>query len=156
MDNTVLVTGHSGAGKTTKALAIAKALDIPKVEVDDHPLWESIRLSREVLDHPIYYMLRAKLAMDTVMQNPNCVIEGQQLAALPLSVLAQFKVVLIDPPKDVIMRRRINRAAANYYAKGVIPNKQQLLDKQMFGEKLYAVHEPSISRLRHLSNVLVI
>lgn len=114
----ILVTGHSGAGKTTYARQLAQELGMPLHELDsrakeilsqDYPDHEDIGWPGDVSER----VVREALALDT----PH-VIEGTQIHDVP-DLGADLRRILVDTPEDRVVEQR----AAREYEKRKLNNK---------------------------------
>jgi len=111
----ILVTGHSGAGKTTYARQLAEELGIPlhRLDVTTGPIMES--------EYPEYWdngtlgypedvatrVIQQALALD----KPH-VIEGSHILELP-ELTEGYKRILIDTPEDRVVEQRAQREYRN-------------------------------------------
>ncbi|MFI7588687.1 AAA family ATPase [Spongisporangium articulatum] len=107
----VLVAGASGAGKTTLAVAVAAALDIPHVEID-------------ALYHGPGWTPRASFAADVAgfSARPEWVTEWQYSTVRPLLAERADLLVWLDLPRRVVMRQVVRRTVRRRLRREVLWN----------------------------------
>lgn len=113
----ILITGHSGAGKSTVASKLSEKLGLPVTHVDHDPDWRAYtdssdwetisRLDPDSAANERYHQLRRNLAERVLKQNTG-VIEGTQLLSRP-DLATGHDVVLVDPSERAVVRRRLQR-----------------------------------------------
>lgn len=111
----VLVTGHSGAGKTTLAKKLSKEMQLPIYDIDSDRLWKKSK----VKDHEDRYKegtkaydkfnrVRKKMVDQALDLKKPHIIEGAQLLVDPDRLLGH-KTVLVDTPEPRVILQRLVR-----------------------------------------------
>ena len=151
----ILVTGHSGAGKSTYARQLAEELGMPLHQLDteamsiidkefpDHNKWEKGELGwPEGVSERV---VRQALALDT----PH-VIEGTQIHDVP-DLGADLRRILVDTPEDRVIEQRASRE----YEKRKLKNKsyRPIEDHRDAARKLVDYYRESIDNFRSLPGV---
>lgn len=112
----VLVTGHSGSGKSTYAKRLAKETGKPVIHIDEaYPEWrEFMRRDKEQHLQPNsptrdeYLALRRSLVLRALATKVPSIIEGTQILGSS-DLWDGHDVKLIDPAESTIVRRRMRR-----------------------------------------------
>ncbi len=112
----ILVSGHSGAGKTTLAKKLTGATGYPVVHLDDHPLWREWSKSVKNDTLPPRQQARARrdnnrklVAAAMADAKVPSIIEGSQLLHADPTTLAGHRRILVDPPYEQIVGQRLGR-----------------------------------------------
>jgi ATPase subunit of ABC transporter with duplicated ATPase domains len=120
----ILVTGHSGAGKTTLAQTIAEKLGLPLHSVDKHPefkeyvtkddhgRWQK-SLTPGTDEHKFYTDLVHRANKHTIDNSPPAsIIEGSQLGHMTPEELAKYRAhILVGGDPEQSIAQRIARSA---------------------------------------------
>lgn len=115
----ILVSGYSGAGKTTYAKNMADANKMPVVSLDNHPLWKQWKgMDTAELDPEEKAALRRinnrKLVADAISTaKVPSIIEGVQLMHGDPELLKGHDRHLIDTPMDHLIEHRLLRDRAS-------------------------------------------
>jgi adenylate kinase family enzyme len=100
----IIITGTSGAGKTTLARELAARLDLPHVELDAinwQPDWRDLKT-----DDPLEFVRRVSFAVE-----PDCwIADGAYHVVRDLLWRRATHLVWLDYERSVIMRRVILRS----------------------------------------------
>jgi len=104
----ILISGHSGAGKSTVAKQLSDALGLPVTSIDDHPALKQIfkndpenkHMTPGSIERRRYLDAARRMALDTINSaKDGAIVEGTQLAALRKQQLAQYPHrVLVTTP----------------------------------------------------------
>ena len=146
----ILVTGHSGAGKTTYARQLAEELGMPLHELDpramdvlaqDYPDHGGIGWPGDLSER----VVREALALDA----PH-VIEGTQIHDVPY-LGADLRRILVDTPEDRVIEQR----AAREYEKRKLKNKphRPMEGHRDAARKLVDYYRDSIDNFRNQPGV---
>jgi len=146
----ILVTGHSGAGKSTYARQLAEELGMPLHELDNRA--DEI-IAKEYSDHEgigwpgdvSERVVREALSLDT----PH-VIEGTQIHDVP-NLGADLRRILVDTPEDRVIEQR----AAREYEKRKLKNKpyRPMEGHRDAARKLIEYYRDSITNFRNQPGV---
>jgi hypothetical protein len=142
-----LVSGHSGAGKSTVAKRLGETLKLPILSIDDHPKWKPMMDSDPELRHTIAgsperrRYLNAARGLATEMLDSakdGAVVEGTQLSLLGRSQLAKYpNRVLVTTPLQDLLRQRLERVKRKNIDKGKPWDEAIEARKYSTGQKLY-------------------
>jgi 8-oxo-dGTP pyrophosphatase MutT (NUDIX family) len=146
----ILVTGHSGAGKSTYAKELAKELGMPLHELDprakdilaeDYPEHEGIGWPGDISER----VVREALSLDT----PH-VIEGTQIHDVP-DLVADLRRILVDTPEGRVVEQR----AAREYERRKLKNKpyRPMEGHRDAARKLVDYYRESIDNFRNQPGV---
>lgn len=162
----IFVTGHSGAGKSTKAHELSAQMNLPVHSTDDDPDIENFyenklkplakKLRASGRKDALYaaskqlssqYRTAARKAMQRVkaLKQPH-IVEGTVLAVHNELLPKGANLVLVDPPKKVILQQRIARSMARKESAGKVPDLKHI--KQISSD-LWRYNEPGIRKLRN-------
>ena len=151
-----LVSGHSGAGKSTVAKSLGETLKLPVLSIDDHPRWRPMLDSDPEIRHTVSgsperrRFINAARGMATEMLDSakdGAVVEGTQLSLLGRSQLAKYpNRVLVTTPLQDLLRQRLERAKIKSIAKGNPWNEAIEARKYGIGKKLYDSNYRLINR----------
>lgn len=143
----VLVTGHSGAGKSTTASQLSQQLSMPVYSIDSRPEWGDLFRSDPDDEHLVpgtakrkeFIQLRRRLARESLagLTRPT-IIEGTQLAGLTNRELADYpNRVMVTTPLKELLRQRLERVRAKALAKGKPWNDEIAAKRQSAGRRIY-------------------
>ena len=151
----VLVSGHSGSGKSTVAQNLATQLGVPKLEIDQHPDFRAFlsndphaeHLQRGTEEGGKFKALLQRIANETAQRAPGpAVIEGTQLAHLSPEALAGFPNRLyVSGTRGQVFKQRLERNKANYARKGKAWTPEVEAHKQEMAGKVYDFHAPEVA-----------
>jgi len=151
-----LVSGHSGAGKSTIAKSLGETLNLPVLSIDDHPRWRPMLDSDPEIRHTIAgsperrRFLNAARGMATEMLDSakgGAVVEGTQLSLLGRRQLAKYpNRVLVTTPLQDLLRQRLERVKIKNIAKGKPWDEAIEARKYDTGKKLYDSHYRLVNR----------
>lgn len=151
-----LVSGHSGAGKSTVAKSLGETLKLPVLSIDDHPRWRPMLDSDPEIRHTIAgsperrRFLNAARGMATEMLDSakdGAVVEGTQLSLLGRSQLAKYpNRVLVTTPLQDLLKQRLERVKRKNIAKGKPWDEAIESRKYDTGKKLYDSHYRLVNR----------
>ena len=116
----ILVTGHSGAGKTTYSRQLAEELGIPlhRLDVTTGPIMEA--------EYPEYWDkgtlgypedVSTRVIQQALNLDKPHVIEGSHILEIP-ELTEGYKRILIDTPEDRVVEQRAQREYRNQGRKG--------------------------------------
>ena len=144
----IFVTGHSGAGKTTKAHELSKQTGLPVLALDDAPEIAEYHLRQKAYSKQTgqFEMLgdEEKEALSAVMQRISAlktphIIEGAHFLAVPHMIPHNAPVVLVDRPKEQILQQRVEREEEKRKLEGKPSDPE---GTRIRGEKLHAYYAP--------------
>ena len=151
----VLVSGHSGSGKSTVAQNLATQLGVPKLEIDQHPDFRAFlsndphaeHLQRGTEEGGKFKALLQRIANETAQRAPGpAVIAGTQLAHLSPEALAGFPNRLyVSGTRGQVFKQRLERNKANYARKGKAWTPEVEAHKQEMAGKVYDFHAPEVA-----------
>ena len=154
----IIITGASGAGKSTLAEQLAERLNLPLKSTDQHPIY----LARREADPKKWSegkvpaaKVQAEAARDLLLNatEPG-VFEGTGFASLGKKLLAPHELHLVDPPKEEVLKRRLQRWLDRQRLKGLEPSEEELLDKNALGNRLYDKIHKHLDRIRNMPGVI--
>ncbi len=136
----ILITGHSGGGKTTLANRLSHALDIPMYSIDDY-FWEKKYSKMWPIEKP-----RAELA--EIYQKPEWIVEGNTrllikdgLDAADLVIHLEFHYLIHQYVR--LIRRYITHRPGTFWELLVLLKHITFKHYKLF----YAKDEPSIAEM---------
>ncbi len=153
-----VITGASGAGKTTLSNLLSKAVGQPVWKVDRDDLWMD---SDDVVDNPERYQkdtkayhkyrhLLKRLVRRALKRKEPSILEGCQFLVAP-GTLRGHRVVLIDADEETVVHQRLQRDAAQ--GKLTAANREERIAKAL---DLYRKLQPAIERLKGFQGVEVL
>lgn len=143
----IMVTGHSGAGKSTYAKALAARSGLPLYEYDKVPGLAEAMLGN---DHETVTRLQRAAVADSLknLKTPH-VLEGTALLAAP-ELTQGHQVVLMDAPREAILKARLDRMIQSALARGRPADPER---RQAKGVAVYDHYEPMVDNFRKLPGV---
>ena len=159
----ILISGHSGAGKSTMAKKLSDALGLPVTSVDDHPDWPLFKHDPEhkhtILGSPErrrYLEAARRMALDTINSaKDGAIVEGTQLAALRKQQLAQYPHrVLVMTPLTELLQQRLDRTKQRVEAKGNLWTPEVEAYRAELGRKLYDSNKSDMRRFGNTPGTL--
>jgi adenylate kinase family enzyme/NTP pyrophosphatase (non-canonical NTP hydrolase) len=163
---TILITGHSGAGKTTLSRQLAEQLNIPVRRVDAHRGWDNyIRgddkrwketLTPGTKEHSYFTDLVHRATRDTIKNAPKAgIIEGAQLGHLSPEELAKFKAhIVVGGSRDQSILQRIQRSVNKASKEGVTFSPEEMINKKIKAQYVADYWEPGVDKFRKLPGVI--
>jgi len=146
----VLVTGHSGAGKSTYAKQLAAELGLPVHDLDE-PTFKYIdsgKYKYKNIGWPIGLSERV-VSEALEMKDPH-VIEGTQLHYVP-KMTEGYRRLLVDVPEDRVIEQRANREYLKRKMSGREPN--ELAKHRLAAKALLKYYRDSVNRYKELPGV---
>lgn len=149
----IFVTGHSGAGKTTKARELSQQTGLPIFSVDDAPeIRELHQRQKEEARRTGTFVPDAKAehtALSGVMRRVSAlkqphIVEGTHFLAAPQLIPTGASVVIVDRPKEQILRQRVEREGKKREQAGRTPDPKGTRAR---GEILHRHYAPGLSEL---------
>jgi len=143
----ILVTGHSGAGKSTTASQLSQRLGMPVYSIDSRSEWGDLFRGDPDDEHLIpgtdkrreFIQLRRRLALESLtgLTQPT-IVEGTQLAGLTNRELASYpNRVMVTTPLKELLRQRLERVRDKAIAKGKPWDAQIAAKRQAAGRRIY-------------------
>lgn len=158
-----IVTGHSGAGKTTLSKRLAKEKGIPHISMDWTPEMKKYqqdyaRDNDGRLDlSPERSAFERKYQRDTLMKalkrRTPSVLEGTYISQVRPDELKGHRLILVDPDHDRIINQRMARKKQKDISRGRGWDKQREKENIERGRSLIALHEPDMEHWRNSSLV---
>lgn len=158
----LLVSGHSGAGKSTAAARLAELLGRPLMSIDDYPGFREffqndpenkhLELRTGSPERKAYKDLARRAATDTLANASGpAVIEGGQLSYLRAKTLAQYpNRVFIHTPAEQLFQQRLERVRQKQIAKGREWTPELAARRDATARKIYRSNVGSMNRFRQL------
>lgn len=140
----ILVTGHSGAGKTTLADELAEEYSMPIFHLDYEPEWRDMtgkRRSEKIPDKE-WYLASKKVVQRGLKKESPHVIEGNQILRHP-GLRKGYRTILVDVPEDAILEQRLRREVVQDRNKGMT---RFQLDNE--GRKLLDLNRDRVKRFK--------
>jgi hypothetical protein len=160
----ILISGHSGAGKSTVAKQLSDALGLPVTSIDDHPALKQIfkndpenkHMTPGSIERRRYLDAARRMALDTINSaKDGAIVEGTQLAALRKQQLAQYPHrVLVTTPLTELLQQRLDRTKQRVEAKGNPWTPEVEAYRSELGRKLYDSNKSDMSRFRNTPGTL--
>jgi len=166
----ILVTGFSGAGKTTYAKKLSGENKMPHVSLDAHPLWKQWKgMEVSHLDPEEKNAMRRlnnrKLVEDAIRKaKVPSIIEGVQLMHGDPELLKAHERHLIDTPLDRLVEQRLtrDRSSSKYNPKAMgldeLEWRKQRVAKAKVGTQIYKAYlprwrsDPSVKVINHYAD----
>jgi adenylate kinase family enzyme len=160
----ILISGHSGAGKSTVAKQLSDALGLPVTSIDDHPALKQIfkndpenkHMTPGSIERRRYLDAARRMALDTINSaKDGAIVEGTQLAALRKQQLAQYPHrVLVTTPLTELLQQRLDRTKQRVEAKGNPWTPEVEAYRSELGRKLYDSNKSDMSRFGNTPGTL--
>lgn len=163
---TILITGHSGAGKTTLSRLLAEKLNLPVRRVDAHRGWDNyIRkddkhwrktLTPGTKENSFFDDLVLRATRDTLKNAPvSGIIEGTQLGHLSPEDLAKFKAhIVVGGDLDQSIKQRIQRSIDKAAKNGLTFSPDEMALKKVKAKMVANYWEPGVNKFRQMPGVL--
>lgn len=126
----ILVSGHSGAGKTTAAKKLSEMLNLPLKSIDDYPEFKAffkndptnkhLELVKGSPERKEFKRISRNAARDTIanLEGP-AVVEGGQLSYMPSNFLSKYpNRVIVKTPLEQLLAQRLERVKSRQLSKG--------------------------------------
>jgi DNA-directed RNA polymerase beta subunit len=145
----IMVTGHSGAGKSTYAKSLAEQTGLPLYRFDEVPGMEEAMLGT---DHEKVHQLQRAAVADSLKNftTPH-IMEGTALLTSP-ELMKGHRVVLMDAPRDALLKARLERMIRKALLRGRPADPERRHAK---GVELYNHYEPMVDTFRKMPGVEV-
>ena len=149
----LLVTGHSGAGKSTRAKELAKEKGLPLIQLDTDKNWERFMDRSKKPDffltkEEFYGLTRRMLNKALATEQPS-IIEGAQILSHP-SLAKKHNVLLVDTPEEQVRQQRIDREKRRAEKKGREWNEERTKN---ITQELLDEHRPKIERFKKIPGI---
>jgi NTP pyrophosphatase (non-canonical NTP hydrolase) len=163
---TILITGHSGAGKTTLSRLLAEKLNLPVRRVDAHRGWDNyIRkddkhwrktLTPGTKENSFFDDLVLRATRDTLKNAPvSGIVEGTQLGHLSPEELAKFKAhIVVGGDLDQSIKQRIQRSVDKAAKNGLTFSPDEMALKKVKANMVANYWEPGVNKFRQMPGVL--
>lgn len=170
----LVITGPSGAGKTTLSGLLSEALNLPVWKVDQERLWKVAKPFRDTLgrypsldwfsdkddDKPHgwnkmvkRYRKTLKRLVRKALKKPSAnILEGCHFLVCP-GTLRGHKIVLLDPPEQTVINQRLMRDQAEGKLK---PDGSNYTEREAKARFLYEKLRPAVDRMRNMDGVEVL
>jgi dephospho-CoA kinase len=158
----ILVSGHSGAGKTTAARRLSELMGIPLKSVDDYPDFREffksdptnkhLELVRNSPERKAFKQVARDAVRDALsnLSGP-AVIEGGQLSYMPVKFLQQYpNRVIVKTPLKTLLEQRLERVKNKQLAKGK-PWDDEIANKR--NEAAKAIYNSNVSSMNRFSKI---
>jgi adenylate kinase family enzyme len=162
----ILISGHSGAGKTTLSRQLAEKLNLPVRRVDAHRGWDNyIRgddkrwketLTPGTKEHEYFTNLVRRATKDTLKNAPESgIIEGTQLGHLTPEELAKFKAhIVVGGSRDQSILQRVQRSVDKAAKNGITFSPEEMDTKRIKAKYVADFWEPGVEKFRKLPGVI--
>ena len=145
----ILVTGHSGAGKSTYAKSLAEQTGLPLHRFDKVPGMAEAMLGSDLAR--VHQLQRT--AVEESLRNLSTphILEGTAILAAP-ELTTGHRVVLMDAPREEILKARLNRMVQKAQERGRPEDPERRHAK---GVALYDHYAPMVEAFRKMPDVEV-
>jgi DNA-directed RNA polymerase beta subunit len=145
----ILITGHSGAGKSTFAKSLAKQTGLPLHQFDEVPGMAEAMLGS---DHAKVHQLQRAAVADGLknLTTPH-IMEGTALLSSP-ELMQGHRVILMDAPREALLKARLERMVQQALNRGRPADPERRHAK---GVALYDHYEPMVAAFRKMPGVEV-
>jgi len=153
---TILISGHSGSGKSTTANDLAKALNLPVLSIDDHPEFKPLFVKDKEDRHLIPGSPERKRYLNSIKNmsketlesaQDGAIVEGTQLASLGKKYLSQYpNRILVSTDLPELLKQRLERIKRKSIAKGKPWNDDIEAKRYEKGMQIYNSNKSLINR----------
>ena len=126
----MLVSGHSGAGKTTAARKLSEMLNLPLKSIDDYPEFKAffksdptnkhLELIKGSPERKEFKRISRNAVRNTIanLEGP-AVVEGGQISYMPSNFLSKYpNRVIVKTPLEQLLAQRLERVKSRQLTKG--------------------------------------
>lgn len=147
----IIVTGHSGAGKSTVAERVSKETGLPILQLDkDKKFGEllkgTVKAGKGEIDDARRLILKRALRT----KEPH-VIEGTQ-ALIDPDMTEGYRRILVDTPRGEILRRRVRREYLRTHREPLWSREKG----KLVAQELFNLYKPEVDKFRSGKNVEVV
>jgi len=141
----ILVSGHSGAGKSTVSEALAKKLKMPLLSIDPRHA-----------EGTAFHDLIKRLAAETLAEADSpSVVEGTQLTHLEPEELSNFADrIYVRGNARQVQAQRLARAKARWDEKGKTWTKDVTDRKKKLGKAVYSFHDQHVKNYSRIPGTI--
>lgn len=162
----ILVSGHSGAGKTTAARKLSEMLNLPLRSIDDYPEFRAffksdptnkhLELVKGSPERKEFKRISRNAARDTIanLEGP-AVVEGGQLSYMPSNFLSKYpNRVIVKTPLEQLLAQRLERVKSRQLSKGK-PWDEEIAKKRNDAAKaIYKSNRSSMDRFSKIPGTI--
>jgi cytidylate kinase len=162
----ILVSGHSGAGKTTAARKLSELLGIPLRSADDYPAFgeffkkdpanRHLELIKGSPERKEFKGIARAAALDALsnLTGP-AVVEGGQLSYMPSKFLSKYpNRVIVRTPLKQLLEQRLERVKNKQLAKGKPWNEEIAKKRNEAAKQIYNSNVSSMDRFANIPGTI--